>query len=205
MLILENKVKTNKGPFLEKVKEVSSDLDIDPNWLMAVMNSESNIDSAAVNPVSGATGLIQFMPRTAKGLGTTTTALKAMGNVEQLDYVKKYFNPYKYRITTFGDLYMATFFPVAIGKDDDYVLETKNLPASLIAKQNPIFDLNKDSKITAGEVRKAFLMRVPAQYRDKMKGEKDSVTKMVVRNKVPIIVAFGIIGVTGAVILLLKN
>lgn len=44
-----------------------------------------------VNRASGATGLIQFMPSTAKQLGTTTDKLAAMTEVDQLDYVAKYF------------------------------------------------------------------------------------------------------------------
>lgn len=46
-------------------------------------------------PGSGAIGLIQFMPSTAKGLGTSTSALKQMTAVDQLAYVEKYFAPYK--------------------------------------------------------------------------------------------------------------
>ena len=41
----------------------------------------------------GATGLIQFLPSTARGLGTTTDALAGMSSVEQLNYVEKYFDP----------------------------------------------------------------------------------------------------------------
>jgi len=37
----------------------------------------------------GATGLIQFMPDTAKRLGTSTEALRKMGAINQLDYVFK--------------------------------------------------------------------------------------------------------------------
>ena len=47
---------------------------------------ESRLNPQAVNPISGATGLIQFMPSTARG-GTTTAVLKRMSNVQQLDYV----------------------------------------------------------------------------------------------------------------------
>ena len=39
---------------------------------------------------SGATGLIQFTDKTAKGLGTTTEALAKMTPEQQLDYVEKY-------------------------------------------------------------------------------------------------------------------
>ena len=87
----ENKVTTNKEAFLQKVKLIAVKLGIDPNWLMFVMNSESGLNPAAYNPNGGASGLIQFMPDTGVGLGTTTAALRQMSNVDQLDYVYKYF------------------------------------------------------------------------------------------------------------------
>ena len=87
----EDFVKTNKDIFLQKVKEISSLLGINPNWLMFVMRWESSLNPAAVNPISGATGLIQFLPSTAKSLGTSTTALKNMSNIDQLDYVVFFF------------------------------------------------------------------------------------------------------------------
>jgi hypothetical protein len=59
-----------------------------------------------------ATGIIQFMPRTAKGLNTTTQALYKMTNVQQLDYVYKYFLPAKGKLKSFEDLYLYTFYPL---------------------------------------------------------------------------------------------
>lgn len=53
--------------------------------------------SLATVATSGATGLIQFMPATAQGMGTTTAALAAMSAVQQLDYVQRYFKPYAAR------------------------------------------------------------------------------------------------------------
>jgi hypothetical protein len=47
--------------------------------------------SPAIQNSIGATGLIQFMPKTAKGLGTTTEALKAMSVEEQFKWIDKYF------------------------------------------------------------------------------------------------------------------
>lgn len=144
-------VKENKSYFLDKVEEISRKLMIAPNWLMAVMYKESKLNHKAVNSTSGATGLIQFMPSTAQGLGTSTTALKNMSNIEQLDYVYKYYRPYISKLNSYPDLYLATFFPVALGKSDDYVMQTSSLPASIVARQNPAIDLNKDNKITVGE------------------------------------------------------
>lgn len=144
-------VKENRSQFLDKVETIANKLLIDPNWLMAVMFKESGLNHRAVNSTSGATGLIQFMPSTATGLGTSTTALKNMSNLEQLDWVYKYYRPYISKLNSYPDLYLATFFPKALGKSDDYVMQTSSLSASIIARQNPAIDLNKDGKITVRE------------------------------------------------------
>ena len=101
----ENKVTSNKEAFLQKVRLICAKLGIEPDWLMFVMNSESGLNPAAYNPNGGASGLIQFMPDTAKGLGTTTEALRKMSNVAQLDYVYKYFYPYRGKMSSLYDLY----------------------------------------------------------------------------------------------------
>ena len=53
--------------FKDKVVEISKKLQIEPDDLMAVMAFESGIDPTTTNSI-GATGLIQFMPSTAKEL-----------------------------------------------------------------------------------------------------------------------------------------
>lgn len=173
-LVFLNSVTSNREAFADKVIEISQKLDIDPNWLMAVMWSESGLNPQARNtkyPVNGgyATGLIQFIPSTAQHLGTTTEALYNMSNVEQLDWVYKYFRPYRDKIESFIDLYMVTFFPAAVGKKEDHILQTKNISALAISRANPIFDLNKDGKVTVGEVSEAFLKRLPAEIREAFK------------------------------------
>lgn len=147
-MLFEEYVKTNKDAFLAKVRLIANQLGINPEWLMAVMYKESRLNEKAVNSTGGATGLIQFMPSTAKGLGTTTTALKAMSNVEQLDWVSKYYKPYKNKLTSYPDLYLATFYPAALGKADSYIIGAKG---SKVSSQNPGIDLNKDGVITKGE------------------------------------------------------
>ena len=128
-MILENQV---SSPFAAKVRQIASRLGVPPDYLMAVMWSESRLDPAATNPEGGATGLIQFMPATAAGLGTSCEALREMSALDQLDYVERFFRPYAPRCHTFGDFYMACFFPAAIGKEDDYVLQTRKLSAERI-------------------------------------------------------------------------
>lgn len=63
----------------------------EPVWLAEVINFESRFQPDAVNPTSGATGLIQFMPSSARRLGTTTAALRTMTFEQQWPYVDRYF------------------------------------------------------------------------------------------------------------------
>lgn len=139
--------------FRDAVFELASHLQIEPDYLMAVMAFESaeTFRSDIKNMAgSGATGLIQFMPATARGLGTTTEALAAMTAVEQLDWVRRYFKPYQGRMLTLSDLYMAVLWPRAIGKPDNYVLWSKATKPTTYA-QNKGLDANKDGSITKQE------------------------------------------------------
>ncbi len=97
---------------------------------------------------SSGTGLIQFMAATAQNMGTTTAALAAMSGVEQLDWVERYFQPYKGRLKTLDDLYMAILWPAAVGKDPDYVLFRKG---TLAYTQNAGLDSDKSGTITKHE------------------------------------------------------
>ena len=152
-------VKENKEEFTEKVASICSQLNIKPNWLMFVMWFESKLNPQAVNPISGATGLIQFMPSTARGLGTTTDVLKRMNNVQQLDYVLAYLRPYKGRMKTWVDVYLAVFYPRAMG-NPNFVITS-----DIVAKQNKIFDLNKDLDISVKEIETALRRQIPEKYR----------------------------------------
>ena len=111
--------------FRNKVIQIAKELGVDPNHLMAAMSFETGgTFSPAISSFSGsgATGLIQFMGPTARSLGTTTTALARMSPEKQLDYVKKYFWPYRNRLKTLEDVYMAILYPAAIGKGPNHVL-----------------------------------------------------------------------------------
>jgi len=141
------KVKTNQKKFGEKVIDISNKLDTVPHYLMIVMNNESGLRADIKNPTSSASGLIQFMEATAKGLGTTTADLRTMSNVKQLDYVYKYLKPYAKKFKDVSDVYLAVFFPLALYKDEDYKFP------SWAVKANPIFDLNKDGILTKAEFR----------------------------------------------------
>lgn len=152
MINFDDYIPAPKAEFCAKLKEICSKLAINPEWLLAVMYIESRINPKAVNKYTGATGLIQFMPATANSLGTTTAALQSMTAVQQLDYVYLYLKPYTGKMQSFVDVYFAVFFPAAIGKPADYVLQTSKLSADLIASQNSGYDLNNDNQITVAEV-----------------------------------------------------
>lgn len=146
--------------FRVRVREIAGNLNIDASWLMAVMGFETGytFSSSIKNPGSSATGLIQFTSATAKSLGTTTTQLARMTEVQQLDYVEKYFNQYKGRINNIGDCYMAVFWPAALGKPDSYIIATA---PSREYNANRGLDVNNDGTITRGEA----VSRVNDSYR----------------------------------------
>lgn len=138
--------------FKSRAIEISDELGIVPDYLMSCMAFETgetfspSIKNAAG---SGATGLIQFMPSTARALGTTIGDLEVMGATEQLDYVRKYFLPKKGRLKTLEDVYLAILYPAAIGKAPDSALF---LQGTELYRQNSGFDSNKDGVVTPAEV-----------------------------------------------------
>lgn len=158
--------------FRLKVIEIADRLNIDPNWLMACMSFETGgTFSPSIKNIagSGATGLIQFVPSTAQGLGTSVEALAQMTAIDQLDWVEKYFQPYKGRIRSLEDCYMAILFPAAIGKGKDHVL----FSGGIAYRQNAGLDANRDGRITVGEatakVRSRFVSDlVSAEFRMKL-------------------------------------
>jgi hypothetical protein len=154
---------TEEPRFARAVTDVASSLGFDVNSLLGVMSSESGINPKATNPTGGATGLIQFMPATARMLGTTVEALRNMTGVEQLEYVRRFFLPYQGRIRRDepGDYYIATFLPAYLGAPRETVLGKKGsleiLPKTgfsmgKIYEQNSVFDSTKRGFFTVGDV-----------------------------------------------------
>jgi hypothetical protein len=121
------------------------------------MKQESGVNPSAQNGTSGATGLIQFMPDTARRLGTTAAELRQMTGVEQLDYVYKYFKMTGVGNGTLGDLYMAVFMPKYIGYDDDFVLGQSGASgfSGKVYAQNRGLDRNRDGAITVADVKQS--------------------------------------------------
>jgi hypothetical protein len=109
----------------QEIVDLANSLGVDPAWIANLMNFETKgeFNSSVQNPYSDATGLIQFMPDTAEGLGTTIDDLAAMSTSEQMKFVEQYFQD---QIDTYGslnspaDTFMAVFYPPAIGQGPDF-------------------------------------------------------------------------------------
>lgn len=139
--------------FRERVWWIADTLGLNPDHLMACMAWESGetFSPSKKNMAgSGATGLIQFMPSTAIGLGTTTTKLAAMSAEDQLNYVYKYFKPFNGRLKNLGDVYMAILWPRGVGQADTYVLWEKSKSPTTF-RQNAGLDINRDGRVTRAE------------------------------------------------------
>ncbi len=144
--------KKHGSAFNNKVAAIAGRIRCDASHLMAVMAFETgetfrpDIRNAAG---SGATGLIQFMPRTARGLGTTTAKLAKMSALDQLDYVEAYFGSITGRpMPALSDLYMAVLWPAAVLRSESHVLFRK---PSRAYTQNRGLDGNRDGVITKAE------------------------------------------------------
>lgn len=123
----------------------------DPSWLSAAIQFESRWNPAAVNPGSGATGLIQFMPSTARKLGATVEQLATMSAEEQLNFVAAYFASFAHRLPTVEDCYMAILWPAAVGLPNDAPLFSKDDANAKAYFANKGLDLNQDGTVTKAE------------------------------------------------------
>lgn len=139
--------------FRDRICWTADELGIDVSWLMAVIAFETGrtFKADTYNVAgSGAVGLIQFMPTTAAGLGTTSDALAGMSAEDQIRYVYRYLLPHRGRIMSLSDLYMAILWPAAVGKPPDYVLFDKRRQPKAYT-QNSGLDENQDLQITKSE------------------------------------------------------
>jgi peptidoglycan hydrolase-like protein with peptidoglycan-binding domain len=152
-------VSTIQDPdFNVKLGKIADALGVEKNALLAIMKQESGVNPKAVNKMSGATGLIQFMPSTARSLGTTTDELYNMSAVEQLDYVYKYFKMVGVKPgMDVGDLYMAVFMPAHMGKPDSTVLGQAGDGgfSGKVYAQNKGLDRDRNGAITVADVKSA--------------------------------------------------
>lgn len=138
----------------------SDKLGIEPDWFMFLGEFESGLDAWKSNPY-GCFSWIQFCPdipggdyKTIKGRRYYFSEMASMSEIELLDLSFDYLEEQQAnvgRFASYHDLYLSILYPVAVGKPDDYVLNTQS---------NNIFDLNKNGQITVGEVKQYLDNRV---------------------------------------------
>jgi spore coat assembly protein SafA len=149
--------------FIQGVEAMASRLGTKPEYLMAVMSFETGgsfSPGQKNNAGSGATGLIQFMPGTASGLGTSTSALARMSSVQQLQYVEKYFmqraGAHNGKLGTLEGVYTTVLY----GSPKSDPSSTLWSSGSSAYSWNKGLDSNRDGRITAGEAASAVRGRV---------------------------------------------
>lgn len=135
------------GDFMSEVNRVSAKFSIDPANLLAVMRSESSLNPQAVNPSTGASGLIQFMPRTARSIGTTVEAIRQMTAAEQMPYVERFFESVRLQPgSSAGRLYAYVFLPGRANRD------VLTQAGESYYEANRGLDVDRDGKITIADL-----------------------------------------------------
>lgn len=170
-ILFENKVSPE---FVSKVKDISYKLGIDENWLQFVMDYESGLNPLAVNSGSGATGLIQFLPSTAVGLGTTTADLLNMNGVSQLDYVYDYLKTYKGDMDSVYTTYLSVFYPAALNQPDTYVF-----PSDVVSSNPSFFKHGNTLAAFKNGIDDLIKQRVPTAYYDTLIKKKEIFCKSI--------------------------
>ena len=126
---------------LEQLEGIANQFGLPFEWLANLINFESagTFNPAVQNASTRATGLIQFMPSTAQGLGTSVDTLSRMSFQQQLPYVNQYLkNGLRKKLDANGkvpdsfnqtDLFMVIFYPVAVG-NPNYAFPSKVVNAN---------------------------------------------------------------------------
>jgi hypothetical protein len=144
--------------FWIELRAVAERLQTQPAWLLNVMASESMFNPAARNGFPGqtASGLLQFIEATARRMGTTTEAIRRMSPAEQLRLVERYLMPFRGRLNSLADVYLAVFRGVVIEGGDTVVVVDSGKERRIYAL-NKSLDLNGDGRIVKGELSLAAL------------------------------------------------
>ncbi|MDD5770277.1 MAG: transglycosylase SLT domain-containing protein [Candidatus Gracilibacteria bacterium] len=137
---LKGEALLQNSAFNKKLHEVCTRLGANFDDMVRLMKAESGLDPRIINGQSGATGLIQFMPKTAIDLGTTTGKIRKMTAVEQLDLVELYFrkNSHQSDLGNIENLYKVVFYPYALREGDDFVFGSQNGTQYSVAAQNGV-------------------------------------------------------------------
>jgi hypothetical protein len=153
----------NNPTFQKKLDDISNSIGIDKSSIIKLMKHESSLNPNIKNNI-GCVGLIQFCPDvdggTTKTIGGTVYRLEDLRNDlnKQMDAIKEFWlTGYKSgKIKEPRDLYIYNFLPIAAGKPDNFVLQTKKYSPKTIAKSNPVFNRTLgrplETPITVGDL-----------------------------------------------------
>lgn len=155
---------TQYGPeFLKRVKQIAKNINCNYRDLIAIMNSESGIDSRTVGR-NGASGLICFMPQFYD-----VAKIRKMSPMEQLDLVEQTFKKAKQQAgyadnakLSKGDLYALIFLPARANREVLCTKGERDKNGKLLNyyESNSALDYNKDGKITKDEM----ALRIDRKY-----------------------------------------
>ncbi len=134
--------------------------DLDPDKLRPIVRHETRGLKDLKNETSGATGIIQFMPTIAKGLGTSTEAIEKMSPTEQIPLAVKYLQGHGITADSPADDYaMAVAAPAFIGKPDSTVVYPKSDDPKSAWAQNAPWRPADGGDITVGDILKFYGLR----------------------------------------------
>lgn len=153
--------------FRQKLVQVADRRGLNPGYLAAVIHVESRYNPQAVNPHSGATGLIQWLAGSAQDVGTSQAELMQMSAADQLDYVERWYenrDPGR-EIETPEDHYLAVFAPAYLFKPPGTAIFTRpaegcTSPPSGAYCQNEGLDADGDGVITNTDAASPVLARI---------------------------------------------
>lgn len=129
-----------------KLERVAKSLHAETDWLARVIWLESGGDHAAVNPTSGATGLIQWMPVYYRQWGTREELI-ARGRTGQLELARAWLASFGVRPRDAVDLYLLVFLPAAAKDGREIVADA----TTSIARSNPVL-CDADGRITRASI-----------------------------------------------------
>lgn len=146
------------------LKQLSSLLGWPEKWLWLIIQIESSWNPQGVNEDTGAAGLWQITPGTAKGLGLTTGEILMMSKEQQIGLGYKLLKPYAKKVKSFTEAYLAIIYPYAIGRAGSFVLgsEKSLKTAARIALQNP--GIADGSKYITNSMVKIYAREKEAYY-----------------------------------------
>jgi hypothetical protein len=108
-------------------------------------------------------GLIQFIPDTYNAYGYTENQMLSMTAEKQLELIEKFFSAKKGQLKSYTDVYLAVFFPTAVGKPDSYVFGSKQEDKQKIYKQNPAIAKYADKNHAPGYITKGDFIQYAAE------------------------------------------